>query len=208
MKIIEKIKEKKIISVVRIADKQKCIDTVSALIDGGIEIVELTLENSCTYDVINHFASKENSKVQIAAGGIITTQQAAIAYNAGAKLIVSPVFQMSLVKFCKGIKVPHISTATTPNEAYNAWKTHIPLIKIYPTGHLGGVEYIQDILRPMPFLNIIATGAIKVDEIPDYLSTGVVGCAIGRDFYQDTSLYNEITNRAKKAILLSNKNKS
>ena len=60
----------------------------------------------------------------------------------------------------------------------------------------------------MPFLNIIATGAIKVDEIPDYLSTGVVGCAIGRDFYQDTSSYNEITNRAKKAILLSNKNKS
>ncbi|UKI41587.1 MAG: hypothetical protein L6V95_00495 [Candidatus Melainabacteria bacterium] len=31
---------------------------------------------------------------------------------------------------------------------------------------------------------------------------GVVGCAIGRDFYQDTSSYNEITNRAKKAISL------
>ncbi|UKI41586.1 MAG: hypothetical protein L6V95_00490 [Candidatus Melainabacteria bacterium] len=57
--------------------------------------------------------------------------------------------------------MPHISTATTPNEAYNAWKTHIPLIKIYPTGHLGGVEYIQDILRPMPFLNIIATRCNK-----------------------------------------------
>lgn len=200
MGIIEKIKEKKVMAVVRIADKDKCIDTVSALIDGGIEIVELTLENSCTYDVINHFSSDKNLNVKVAAGGIITTQQAYIAHNAGAELIVSPVFQMSLVKFCKGIKVPHISTATTPNEAYNAWKTHIPLIKIYPTGHLGGVEYIQDILRPMPFLNIIATGAVKIDEICEYLSTGVVGCAIGRDFYQNASSFKEITKRAEKAV--------
>lgn len=202
MGIIEKIKEKKVMAVVRIAHKQKCIDTLKALIEGGIEIVELTLENSCTYDVINYFSSDENSNIQIAAGGIITIQQASLAYNAGAKLIISPVFQMSLVKFCKGLKLPHISTATTSNEAYNAWKTHIPLIKIYPTGHLGGVEYIQDILRPMPFLNIIATGAIKIDEIPDYLSTGVVGCAIGRDFYHNMSSYDEITKRAKKAISL------
>lgn len=206
MGIIEKIKEKKVMAVVRIADKDKCIDTVSALIEGGIEIVELTLENSCTYDVINHFSSDKNLNVKVAAGGIITTQQAYIAHNAGAGLIVSPVFQMSLVKFCKGIKVPHISTATTPNEAYNAWKTHIPLIKIYPTGHLGGVEYIQDILRPMPFLNIIATGAIKIDEICQYLSTGVTGCAIGRDFYDNTSSFKEITKRAEKAVSLIKSN--
>ena len=76
------------------------------------------------------------------------------------------------------------------------------MIKIYPTGHLGGVEYIQDILRPMPFLNIIATGAIKIDEISDYLATGVVGCAIGRDFYHNTTSFDEITKRAKKAVSL------
>ena len=199
---IEKIKEKKIMAVVSLAHKQKCIDTLKALIDGGIEIVELTLENTCTYDVINYFSSDKTSNIQIAAGGIITIQQASLAYNAGAKLIISPVFQMSLVKFCKSLKLPHISTATTPNEAYNAWKTHIPLIKIYPTGHLGGIEYIQDILRPMPFLNIIATGAIKVEEIPDYLSIGVVGCAIGRDFYHNLTSYEEITNRVKMALSL------
>ncbi len=202
MGIIEKIKEKKIMAVVRIVDKEKCIDTINALVDGGIEIVEITLENSCTYDVINYFSSNENINVEVAAGGIITTQQAYISSNAGAKLIISPVFQMSLVKFCKGAKLPHITTATTPNEAYQAWKTHIPLIKIYPTGHLGGVEYIQDILRPMPFLNIIANGAIQIEEIPSYLQMGVIACAIGRDFYHNTSSYNEITKRAKKAISL------
>ena len=44
--------------------------------------------------------------------------------------------------------------------------------------------------------------AIKIDEISDYLATGVVGCAIGRDFYHNTTSFDEITKRAKKAVSL------
>ena len=37
-------------------------------------------------------------------------------------------------------------TATTPNEAYEAWKARTQLIKISPAHPMGGAEYIEDIL--------------------------------------------------------------
>ena len=52
---------------------------------------------------------------------------------------------------------------------------------------MGGAHYISEILRPMPFLNVIAAGSIKTDEVLDYLEAGAFAVGIGRDFYQDKS---------------------
>ena len=89
-------------------------------------------------------------------------------------------------------------TATTPNEAYSAWKARTQLIKISPANPMGGAEYIEDILRPMRFLNVIATGSIKIDDIQAYLKAGVKAIGLGRALYKDASLQ-EITIRAVKA---------
>ena len=63
---------------------------------------------------------------------------------------------------------------------------------------MGGAEYIEDILRPMKFLNIIAAGSIKIDDIPAYLKAGAKAVGLGRAIYKDAD-YNEITKRAKLA---------
>ena len=70
-------------------------------------------------------------------------------------------------------------TATTPNEAYSAWKARTPLIKIYPTKPMGGAMYIEDMLRAMPFLNVIATGNINIEDVPQYLKAGASAVGIG-----------------------------
>ena len=89
-------------------------------------------------------------------------------------------------------------TATTPNEAYSAWKANTQLIKISPANPMGGAEYIEDILRPMKFINIIAAGSIKIDDIPAYLKAGAKAVGLGRAIYKDAD-YNEITRRSKLA---------
>ena len=61
---------------------------------------------------------------------------------------------------------------------------------------MGGAEYIEDILRPMRFLNIIVAGSIKADDIPSYLKAGAKAVGIGRDLYMDCD-EKEIVRRAK-----------
>lgn len=193
--LIQKIQKQKIYPIIRCKDPQKTIDTANALIEGGIKIIEINVENFSIYEAI-HEISKN---AIISAGGIITAQQANMALDAGAEIISSPIFQMNMVRISKDKAIPLIACTTTPNEAYNAWKTRVPLIKIYPAKALGGVLYIEELLRPMPFLNIMPSGNITVDEVPEYIKTGALAVGVGRDFYHNSS-YNEITAKAKNIL--------
>ena len=193
--LIDLLKEEKLYPIIRCADPQKTKDTARALIDGGVKILEITLENREIYGAIEEL-SKE---VTICAGGVITAQQATNAIQHGAKIISSPIFQMNMVKISKNAQIPFIAGTSTANEAYQAWKARVPLIKIYPITALGGPLYVEDLLRPMPFLNIMPMGNIKLEEVPQYIEAGAAAVGVGRDLYKGFN-FSEITNHTKKIM--------
>ena len=187
--------EEKILPILRCKDAQLMIDRSKALIDAGIKVIEINVENPTIYKAIEEISKYAN----VCAGGTITSLQAEAAIMSGAKILSSPIFSMNLVKISKDKQIPYIAGTSTANEAYNAWKARIPLIKIYPITAMGGAMYIEDLLRPMPFLNVMPLGNVKVDEIQSYIYGGASVVGIGRELYDGLSL-SEITNRAKKVI--------
>ncbi len=193
--LIKKISREKIYPIIRSQSAQAAIDTANALIEGGIKILEINIENASLYEAI-HEVSKN---AVVSAGGIITAQQADKAVDAGAEIISSPIFQMNMVKISKDKEIPLIAGTSTANEAYSAWKTRVPLIKIFPAKALGGVLYIEDLLRPMPFLNVMPSGNILLEEVPAYIKAGAAAVGVGRSFYENSN-FAEITQKAKKVI--------
>ena len=193
--LINVLAEEKILPLLRCKDAQLMIDRAKALIDAGVKVIEINVENPTIYKAIEEISKYAN----VCAGGIITSLQAEAAIMSGAKILSSPIFSMNLVKISKDKQIPYIAGTSTANEAYNAWKARIPLIKIYPITAMGGAMYIEDLLRPMPFLNVMPLGNVKVDEIQSYINAGASVVGIGRDLYDGLSL-SEITNRAKKVI--------
>ena len=194
---IKIIKENKLIGIIRENDANKAIEIANAYIEGGIKIIEM----ATSIEAIKEVAKNEN--VYVARGGIIPREQAIEAIKANAKFFVSPILQMGLVKLSSGYKTPLVLTATTHNEAYQAWQARIPLIKIYPIKDLGGAGYIEELLRPMSFLNVMPTGSIKVDDIKDYLKAGATAVGLGRALYLNKT-YNEIKETAKEAVKHAN----
>ena len=177
---IQMVAEDKIYPIIRCNDAEFAIQTAKALKDGGIRVIELAVEHPSMYEAI-----QEVSKfAHVCAGGVITSMQADAALKSGAVMFSSPIFQMNLIKISKNKHIPFIAGATTANEAYNAWKTRIPLIKIFPADAMGGVRYIEDTLRQMPFLNLLPMGNIKLNEVVTYIKAGAVAVGVGRDFYQ------------------------
>jgi 2-dehydro-3-deoxyphosphogluconate aldolase/(4S)-4-hydroxy-2-oxoglutarate aldolase len=191
--VIKQIIGTRILGIIREDDTERAIEIANAYAEAGI----VAMEMNCHYDAIKEVS--KNPKISVAAGGIITSQQAYAAIKSGAKLLVSPILQMSLVKLASWYKIPLILTATTANEAYTAWKARIPLIKIYPVEELGGPVYLEDLLRPMSFLNVMPSGSITVSSIREYLERGASAVALGRDLYLNKS-YDEIVAAAKCAI--------
>ncbi len=193
--LIKLLSEERILPILRNKDADAVISSAKALIDGGIKIIEINIENPSIYKAVEEISKYAT----VCAGGIITSMQAEAAILSGAKILSSPIFSMNLVKISKDKEIPFIAGTSTANEAYNAWKARIPLIKIYPITAMGGAMYIEDLLRPMPFLNVLPLGNVKLDEIHTYLEAGASVVGIGRDFYDGFSL-SEITSRAKRVI--------
>ncbi len=191
MNILEAIGKEKIYGIIREDDPEYSLEIAHAYIEGGIKFIEL----NSPLDVTKKIAKK----AIISQGGIITTAQAHEALDAGAKIISSPIFAQNLVRFASCYKVFLIPSVTTPNEAYNAWRARMPLIKIYPVKEMGGAEYIKDMVKPMPFLNLLPCGFVKVNEIKDYLEAGAIACGVGRELYAKNS-YSEIVSSVKEAL--------
>lgn len=193
--LVKLLSQEKLFPIIRSTEPQIVRDTAYALIDGGIRFMEINVVNPEIYYVIDDVSKH----AKVCAGGIITSLQAQTAVDAGAEVLSSPIFQMNLVKFSKDRQVPFIAGASTANEAYSAWKARVPLIKVYPVSALGGVSYLENLLRPMPFLNVMPTGAAKLSEIKDYINAGAVAVGVGRDLLSGYS-YAEITTRVKNVL--------
>ena len=192
---IEIIKQDKLFPIIRTKEPEEAIEISKALVEGGIMILEINVENPTLYKAI----AEVSKFATVCAGGIITSMQADAAFECGAKMIASPIFQMNMVKITKNKRVPFIAGASTANEAYIAWKSRIPLIKLYPADAMGGVQYIEDILRQMPFLSLMPMGNIKLSQAVTYIKAGAAAVGVGRDFYQGFTP-REITSRTKEII--------
>lgn len=192
---INTIAEDKVYPIIRCKEADRAVEIAKALVQGGIRVLEINVENPSIYEAINEVSKYAT----VCAGGIITSTQADYAFKSGAKLFASPIFQMSLVKISKNLRIPFIAGTSTANEAYNAWKSRIPLIKLFPADAMGGVQYIENILRQMPFLNLMPTGNIKLSEIVTYINAGAAAVGVGRDFYQGFTPH-EITDRTKEIL--------
>ena len=179
--LIEIIKEDKLYPIIRCSSPVEAITAGRAMIKGGIRLLEVNIENLEMFNVIQEL-SKD---AYVCAGSVITTLQAQMALDCGAVMLSSPIFQMNMVKISKSKRVPLIAGVSTANEAYNAWKARVPMTKLYPTSALGGPSYISDILRQMPFLNIMPTGNIKLDEVLAYIKAGAKCVGVGRDLYAE-----------------------
>lgn len=195
MDLVKELSKNKVLPIIRSKDPQVVVNIAKALIDGGLNIMEINVETPAVFNAIKALSNEAT----ICAGGIITSIQAQTAIDSGAKVISSPIFQHNLLKISKDKKLPFIAGTSTANEAYNAWKSRIPLVKIYPITAMGGVEYIENLLRPMPFLNIIPQGNVKLDEVQQYINAGAVAVGVGRNL-TNADNYSEITKRAKKLL--------
>lgn len=193
--LIELLSEQKIFPILRSSDPEGVLNLADAVMKAGINTFEVNVETVQMYDVIKELSPKAN----ICAGGVITSMQAQAAIASGAKFFSSPIFHMNLVKLSKDTRIPYIAGTSTANEAYEAWKARIPLVKIYPITALGGAKYLENLLRPMHFLPVMPQGDVKLSEVNDYIKAGAVAVGVGRDIFEGYS-NSDVTARLQETL--------
>ena len=159
-------------------DLSHVLNLASALVDGGVAVMEFPLTNPEAVDAIARLRTKLQRDALIGAGSVLTPEQANAVIDAGAQFVVSPNTSLAVIDTCLNRGVPPIPGAMTPTEIMTAVQLGAPAVKVFPARGLGPA-YIKDVLAPMPDLRLVPTGGINADNAQAFLRAGAFALGVG-----------------------------
>jgi 2-dehydro-3-deoxyphosphogluconate aldolase/(4S)-4-hydroxy-2-oxoglutarate aldolase len=167
--VIEKICEVKVVPIITLREASKIIPVIQALQKGGLHIAEITLRTEEAIQAIS-IASKEFPEVLLGAGTVLTADQAGLAYENGAKFMVTPGFNPGVVDYCLAHQITIIPGLNSPTQIEQALERNITHVKFFPSEASGGISFINAIAGPYQHIRFMATGGINLDNLSHYLS--------------------------------------
>ncbi len=207
--IIAKIKEEKIIAIIRHLGAKDAEALCEALYKGGIRLTEITFDPTGaipaeeTAKTISVLREKIAGKMLIGAGTVLDMNYARIAISAGAEFIISPNTDPDVIHYTKECGKASIPGAMTPTEVVNAYNAGADFVKIFPSDTLG-LKFIKALRAPLPHIPLIPTGGINVGNISDFLSAGVAAVGIGSNLSRNDLVkagkFDEITALAEEYV--------
>lgn len=176
--VIEDIIATGIVAIVRLEQYDRAVEIAQALLAGGISVIEFTLTGKDALQAIARVRESYGTTAKIGVGTVLNPRMANEAIAAGAQFVVTPVTRVTTIEACQARNVPILCGALTPTEALAAYEAGAEMIKIFPA-RLGGPAYIRDLLAPLPYLRLVPTGGVTVENARAYREAGAVAVGVG-----------------------------
>ena len=182
--IIQKVLDKKIVAIVRGVYDEDCINLAKALYAGGIELLEVTFDQSKpealtrTSETIRRLVEELGDKMAFGAGTVTSLEMLELAKNAGAQFIVSPDTNEEVIKATVAADMVSMPGAMTPTEIVTAHRYGADFVKVFPTSNLGA-SYIKAVRGPINHIRMLAVGGVNEKNIGEFIKAGVNGAGVG-----------------------------
>lgn len=166
--VLEEIGKIGIVPVVVLNDAKDAEPLAKALVSGGLPCAEVTFRTEAAEESIR-IMSEKFPEMLIGAGTVLTTEQVDRAVVAGAKFIVSPGLNPTVVKYCIDKNIPVTPGTQTPSEMEQAMELGLDVVKFFPAEPAGGLSMIKAVAAPYATLKFMPTGGINLNNVGDYL---------------------------------------
>ncbi len=182
--IIKRVKDKKIVVIVRGVYGEDCLKLAEALCEGGIELMEVTFDQASaenqkkTCETIKLINEKLGDKVVMGAGTVTSLEMLEAARQAGAKFIVSPDMNPEVIKKTVEKGMVSMPGAMTPTEIVTAHKSGADFVKVFPVANLGSA-YIKAVRGPLNHIPMLAVGGVNEKNIGEFIKAGACGAGVG-----------------------------
>ncbi|GAA6877533.1 bifunctional 4-hydroxy-2-oxoglutarate aldolase/2-dehydro-3-deoxy-phosphogluconate aldolase [Helicobacter pylori] len=177
-RIIEVLQISPIVPVVVIENIKDAVPLAQSLVEGGIQIIEVTLRSSCALEAIELIA-KNVPKMCVGAGTILNPTQLEQAQNRGAEFLISPGLTIKLLEYAKKKDMPLIPGVSSSSEVMQALELGYNALKFFPAEYCGGVKLLNAFNGPFKGVKFCPTGGISADNMHSYLNLENVLCVGG-----------------------------
>ncbi len=205
--IIQKILDEKVIAIIRGSSEEECLALARALKAGGVNMLEVTFDQSSeelrlqTARTIRRLNEELGAEMVFGAGTVTTPEMVRMAFDAGAKFIISPDTDPAVIRETVRLGMVSIPGAFTPSEIKQAHVCGADFVKVFPASKLGP-SYIKDVTAPLNNIRLLAVGGVDGGNIKDYLAAGAVGagvagCLFKKDWIRNSE-WDRVTEASKK----------
>ena len=167
-----------VIPVLTVEGAGDAVPLATALVAGGLPLLEVTLRTEGALKAITAMA-KQVSGAIVGAGTIRTADQAKAAVDAGAAFLVSPGATPQVIAAVQKLGVPFLPGCATASEAMRLAEEGFRFLKFFPAEAAGGVNYLKSLAAPLADLRFCPTGGIDADKAKAYLALPNVVCVGG-----------------------------
>lgn len=174
--VFEQLARHQVIPILELPDEAPALEVMRALIDGGLPVAEVTLRSEAAIPALKAI-SAEFPDVLLGAGTVSSADEVDAAKAAGARFVVTPGLNPSVVSRCFSKNIPVIPGVCTPSDVETARAYDFNVLKFFPAEAAGGVAMLDALAGPYKGLSFVPTGGIGPGNLLDYISCrNVLAC--------------------------------
>ena len=166
-----------VIPVLVIEDAAHAVAIATALVAGGLPVLEVTLRTASALEVIR--AMKQVPGAIVGAGTVLNEHALDDALAAGSEFIVSPGLTGSLAKAAIAADLPFLPGIATASDIMRGLDLGLDRFKFFPAEANGGIPALKAIAAPFGMAKFCPTGGITQSSAPAWLALDAVLCCGG-----------------------------
>ena len=166
-----------VVPLVGIKDPSSIDAIAEGLVAGGLPVAEVALRGEHGLAGIARMAARGD--MLVGAGTVLSVDQAREALDAGAAFVVTPGFDIDVVRYVRDAGIPIVPGVLTPSEVIAARNEGLRRVKLFPAGVFGGLKLLSayaDVFRDMQFM---PSGGISQANLAEHLEHRAVFAASG-----------------------------
>lgn len=209
-KVYSSLQETGLLPLFSHADADIAKGLATTLWKAGCPMLELTHRNEHALAVFKkleaYFAAQPQGMI-LGAGSVIDSSLAIEYIEAGACFIVGPAFVEEVAVVCRQRMIPYLPGCLTPTELLRAEKAGAKVLKLFPASQVGP-SLIKALKGPCPWLHIMPTGGVKLDEVSlkAWFEAGAFCVGVGSELFPAAELeakdWSAIEARVRQALAL------
>lgn len=175
--ILARVREYRVIPIIRAADPQSALARATAVVDGGLQLLEVSLVTPAALDVITQLRERYPDAA-IGVGTVLDAIGVRAAAAAGASFVVSPIFSPEVIAAAVSLDLVSVPGCLTPTEMVGALAAGADLIKIFPASAWSPMD-LRGVLEALPHLPTVPTGGVSAASAPEWIGAGAVAVGMG-----------------------------
>lgn len=174
---VSEITGSRLLAIIRTSDADEAAGAAVRVLSAGLRTVEITMTTPDATRVLGELSAGW-PHAMLGAGTVLTAGQAEAAVEAGARFVVAPNLDPSVIEAAHRRDAAAIPGCLTPTEVLAAMDAGADLVKLYPASALG-VRAFADLCRALPHVPFVPTGGIGPADAPEWVRAGARAVGMG-----------------------------